>query len=61
MSQQIEEWCGQNEITIAGQLPFDRQMTEAMVHGKSITEFNPELIISKKIEIIWYQIVNQKK
>jgi len=61
MSEQIEEWCRLNEITIAGKLPFDRQMTEAMVYGKSITEFNPELNISKKIEIIWNQIVNQKR
>jgi len=61
MSEKIEEWCRLNEITIAGKLPFDRQMTDAMVQGKSITEFNPELNISKKIEIIWNQIVTQKR
>ena len=27
MSGQIEDWCKQNGIIIAGQLPFDRQMT----------------------------------
>ena len=43
MSKQIEEWCRENGIIIAGKLPFDRQMTEAMVQGKSITEFNPDL------------------
>jgi MinD superfamily P-loop ATPase len=61
MGKQIEEWCNQNEIEIAGKLPFDRQMTEAMVQSKSITEFNPDLDISKKIEIIWKKIINQKK
>ena len=61
MSMQIEEWCGQNGIVITGQLPFDRQMTEAMVQAKSITEFNPDLDISKKIKIIWNKILNQKK
>ena len=61
MSMQIEEWCGQNGIVITGQLPFDRQMTEAMVQAKSITEFNPDLDISKKIKIIWKRILNQKK
>jgi MinD superfamily P-loop ATPase len=61
MSEQIEEWCRQNKITVAGQLPFNKQMVEAMVRGKSITEFNPENEISKKIKIIWNQIVNQKK
>jgi len=61
MSKQIEEWCKQNRINIAGTLPFDWQMTEAMIQGKSITEFNPERIISKKIKIIWNKILNQKK
>jgi MinD superfamily P-loop ATPase len=61
MSKQIKEWCKQKEITVAGKLPFDRQMTEAMVHSKSITEFNPDLDISNKIELIWKKILNQKK
>jgi len=61
MSGQIEEWCIENEIAIIGQLPFDRRMTEAMVQLKSITEFNPDLDISNKIEIIWKKILNQKK
>jgi MinD superfamily P-loop ATPase len=61
MSEKIEEWCKQNGIVIAGKLAFDRRMTEAMVHAKSITEFNPDLDISKKIKIIWKKILNQKK
>lgn len=61
MAGEIEEWCRENEISIAGKLPFDRCMTEAMVEGKSIIEFNPQLSISKKIKIIWNKIVNQKK
>jgi len=61
MSDQIEDWCRQNRITIAGLLPFDRQMVEAMIMGKSITEFNPDNGISKKIKIIWNKITNQKK
>ena len=61
MSRLIEEWCVQNGITIAGQLPFDRIITEAMIQSKSITEFNPEHEISKKIKIIWKKILNQKK
>ncbi|MCU0473757.1 MAG: P-loop NTPase [Bacteroidales bacterium] len=61
MSYQIEDWCKQNRITIAGLLPFDKQMVEAMIMGKSITEFNPDLDISKKIKTIWNKILNQKK
>jgi MinD superfamily P-loop ATPase len=61
MSKKIEEWCKQNGVIIAGKLAFNRQMTEAMVHAKSITEFNPDLDISKKIKLIWKKILNQKK
>jgi len=61
MSKQIEEWCNQNEIAIVGQLPFDRQVTEAMVQSKSITEINPDHKISKKLKAIWNNILNQKK
>ncbi len=61
MSKHIEEWCNQNEITVVGQLPFDRQVTEAMVQLKSITEINPDHEISKKIKDIWNNILNQKR
>jgi hypothetical protein len=32
-----------------------------MIQGESITEYNAELNISKKIKIIWNKILNQKK
>ncbi len=60
MSNQIKKWCKKNDITISGQLPFNRNMVEAMVQGKSITEFNQDLDISKKIKKIWNKILNQK-
>ena len=60
MSSRIKKWCEVNNITLAGELPFDRNMVEAMVQGKSITEFNPNINISKKIKVIWNKIINQK-
>jgi MinD superfamily P-loop ATPase len=61
MSSRIKKWCKENNITFSGQLPFDKIMVEAMVQAKSITELNPDLDISKKIEVIWNRIVNQRK
>jgi MinD superfamily P-loop ATPase len=61
MSAQIKRWCKENSITITGELPFDKNMVEAMVQGKSIMEFNPDNEISKKIKIIWNKVTNQKK
>ncbi len=58
---QIKKWCKENNISMAGDLPFDKNMVEAMVQGKSIIEFNPDINISKKIKIIWNKIINQKK
>lgn len=61
MSARIKKWCKENNITLAGELPFDKNMVEAMVQGKSITEFKPNINISKKIKTIWNKIINQKK
>ncbi len=58
MSDMIKKWCNENDITLAGELPFDKDMVEAMVGGKSITEFNPNNYISKKIQVIWNKIIN---
>lgn len=61
VSEKISEWCHQNSITVAGMLPFEKAVTRAMVESISITEFNPDLIISKKIKSIWNLITNQAK
>ena len=58
VSKQIEEWCAGKNVTVAGKLPFDRQITEAMIESKSINEFNPESETSKNIRAIWNRIVN---
>jgi MinD superfamily P-loop ATPase len=60
MSSRIKKWCGENNISVAGELPFDKDMVEAMVQRKSIIEFNPNINISKKIKVIWNKIINQK-
>jgi len=55
----IKKWCKKNGIDIAGQLPFKKEMVEAMIQGKSITEYNSELGISKEISKIWKKILKQ--
>ena len=62
LSALIKEWCKQNgNRVMTGELPFDKNMVEAMVQGKSITEFNPDLNISKKIKKIWNKIIKIKR
>ncbi len=59
MSTRIKKWCSQNGITLEGWLAFNPQVVEAMVQGKSITEYNADLFISKKISKIWKKILKQ--
>lgn len=61
MSKQIKDQCVHNGVKIAGFLPFEKEVTEAMLKTQSITEFNPDGEISKKIKAIWNQMLNQKK
>jgi len=56
MSNQIETWCETNNIKVAGKLPFDKQVVEAMVESKSIIEYDPNGDISNKICKIWNTI-----
>ena len=60
MNDQISEWCRENSITVAGSLPFDTKMVEAMVNARSIIEYDPENRITETIKKIWYNILNDK-
>jgi len=52
----IESWCIENNIPVAGKIPFDEQIVEAMINCQSITEWKPESEASKEIIRIWKQI-----
>lgn len=50
MTQNIKNWCKQENITIAGELPFDIQIVNAMVNCKSIIEYAKDSEIAREIE-----------
>lgn len=52
----IEQFCQENEIPIIGKLPFDAEITTAMVNAKPITAFNPRSTTSLEICAIWNTI-----
>jgi MinD superfamily P-loop ATPase len=56
ISGRIESWCNENNIPVAGKIPFDEQIVEAMINCQSITEWKPESDVSKEIISIWKQI-----
>jgi MinD superfamily P-loop ATPase len=54
----IESWCAENNIPVAGKIPFDEQIVEAMINCQSITEWKPESETSKEIRLIWDRVTS---
>ncbi|MBP6978209.1 MAG: P-loop NTPase [Bacteroidales bacterium] len=52
----IKMFCKNRNVPVAGELPFDQQMVDSIVHCKSMIEWAPESSISQKIRKIWKQI-----
>ncbi len=53
---QISNWCLERKISVAGKIPFDVNLVEAMVNCKSIVEWLPQSEVSKEILSIWNKI-----
>jgi MinD superfamily P-loop ATPase len=58
MTQEIEMYCTQNNVSIAGRLPFDKVVVDAMVNCKSIVEWAPDSEISRELKSIYNKIIN---
>ncbi|MBE0637102.1 MAG: 4Fe-4S binding protein [Bacteroidales bacterium] len=56
----IENYCRKSGLKIAGKLPFDPIVVDAMVNLKSIPEWAPESEISSRLKKIWRKIVGGK-
>ncbi len=50
---EIEGFCRENDVPVAGRVPFDAVVTEAMVHGLPVTEYAPGSAVSAEIEQVW--------
>lgn len=46
----IEDFCRSNRVEVAGRIPFDPLVTEAMVFGKPILEYSPRSKVSEEIK-----------
>jgi MinD superfamily P-loop ATPase len=53
---QIADWCSDRKIPVAGKIPFDPNIVEAMLNCKSIIEWQPHSVVSKEIIIIWNKV-----
>jgi MinD superfamily P-loop ATPase len=58
-SRMIEAYCWDNEYEIAGKIPFDQAVTQAMLCGEPITAFNPASPTSQAVTDIWQKIAER--
>ncbi len=55
-SERIKEYCRNNSITIAGEIPYNPIMTKAMVAKMTVIEFEADGALSSKIEAVWEEV-----
>jgi MinD superfamily P-loop ATPase len=60
MTAQIETFCNKSGVEVAGKLPFDAAVVDAMVNCKTICEWMPESPVSLELIEIWNKIKNNK-
>jgi len=56
LSTEVETFLNKNKIPLVGKIPFDEEVVEAMVEGKTIVEYNKNSPITEIIISIWQAI-----
>jgi MinD superfamily P-loop ATPase len=57
MASKIELFLQEHSIPVLGKLPFDESVVEAMIKGKTITEYAPESESSRVLRAVWSQLM----
>lgn len=50
---QIRDFCFNNDIDLIGEIPFDENITQALVSGEPVTAWKPDAPASQAIQQIW--------
>jgi MinD superfamily P-loop ATPase len=56
-ARQIREYCDQNQVEIAGSIPFDETVTRAMVIGEPVTAYQIASPASQALIDLWQRVV----
>ena len=56
ITENIENYCKENNIIMAGRIPFDRIFTDAMIQQQNVIEYDKNSKVSKIIKEIWDKI-----
>ncbi len=54
-SRRIESYCSSQGVEVASRIPFDNAVTEAMVQGLPVVEYDDNEV-SRQIERLWQDI-----
>lgn len=46
----VTDFCKNNDLEIIAKIPFDSEVTQADLEGKSLYDFNPESLVVKEVE-----------
>jgi MinD superfamily P-loop ATPase len=55
-TEKILSFCRDNGVEVAGEIPFNPKVTEAMVRGETIVEYSPKCDAADEIRNIWERI-----
>ena len=55
-TRELRAFCQEQQVPIVGEIPYDTTITEAMVQGQAITQYQPESSGAKAIAQIWGRI-----
>ena len=56
MAEKIEEYCREEDVPLVGKIAFDREITDAMVQGNSVVQYNPEGRTAREIRSAWEKV-----
>jgi MinD superfamily P-loop ATPase len=57
-TERIIRFCEENRVRVAGQIPFNPIVTEAMVNGKPVQEYASESDVAQEIGVVWKSILS---
>jgi len=55
ITNEIEKFCNENDVTFAGKIPYDTEVTAAMVEGKNVIEYSDGRV-AESVRSIWEKL-----
>ncbi len=55
-AEQIMAYCQENQVRVAGEIPFDENISKAMLIGEPVTSYRPDAPASRAIAAVWQNV-----